>query len=424
MARKPTGQVIAPKGRQRSWAIRFRANRQRQYETLGRPEDGWNEPRAQEALANVLADVRRGIWQPDRPQEPEPPKVEPTFHEFATSWLRNREPELAAKTVQGYRWALELHLLPVFAGDRLSEITVERVDRYKSAKAGEGRIGPAQVNKTLKVLAQILDVAEEYGHIERDRRNPARGRRRRLREPKVRRSWIEPEQLPSLLDVADERMRPLLATLAGAGLRVGEALALRWRDVNLATGTIQVGAAKTDAGTDRRIDMPGGLVDELSEWRARSPRTRPGDPVFLNRRGVEQTIRNVEARIKTAVRAANTRLEELGIEPLSERVTPHALRRTYASMRFALADNPVTVAEQLGHTEATFSMQVYAKAVKRRERLSGAYLREYDRALEWAGMGREPDSDATLSESVESSGLPQQASQSRVLHSGPGSSVG
>jgi integrase len=77
-------------------------------------------------------------------------------------------------------------------------------------------------------------------------------------------------------------------------------------------------------------------------------------------------------------------LEELGIESLSERVTPHALRRTYASLGFALRDDPVYVAEQLGHTEATFSMAVYAKAVKRRERLSGAYLREYDRALEWA----------------------------------------
>jgi integrase len=173
----------------------------------------------------LLADVRRGIWHPSRPEPAPEPAVEPTFHEFATDWLRAREPELAAKTVAGYRWALELHLLPVFARLRLSEITVERVDRYKSAKAREGKLGPAQVNKTLKVLAQILDVAQEYGHLERDRVNPARGRRRRLREPKVARSWVEPEQLSSLLDAADGRMRPLLATLAGAGLRVGEAVA-------------------------------------------------------------------------------------------------------------------------------------------------------------------------------------------------------
>jgi integrase len=267
MARRATGQVIAPNGsRQRSWAIRFHAYGQRRYVNLGRAEDGWTQRRTEEALANILADVRRGIWQPDRVEEPEAPKVEPTFHQFASEWLRAREPELAPKTIETYRWVLSHHLLPAFAADRLSAITVERVDRYKSAKAREGRIGAAQVNKSLKVLAQILDVAQEYGHFQRDRRNPARGRRRRLREPKVQRSWIEPERLPALLDAADERLKPVLATLAGAGLRVGEALALRWRDVNLATGTIRVGAAKTAAGA-----LIGGSTYRVGSLRSLQP---------------------------------------------------------------------------------------------------------------------------------------------------------
>jgi hypothetical protein len=84
----------------------------------------------------------------------------------------------------------------------------------------------------------------------------------------------------------------------------------------------------------------------------------------------------------------------------------------------------VYVADQLGHTEATFSMAVYANAVKRRERLSGAYLREFDRALEWAGMGREADSNATLSPTVDTGAESETAPQSHVRHSGPDSSVG
>jgi integrase len=107
--------------------------------------------------------------------------------------------------------------------------------------------------------------------------------------------------------------------------------------------------------------------------------------------GRPQTIRNVEARIKTAVSRANERLEELAIEPLSERVTPHSLRRTYASLRFAKGDDSVQVAEQLGHTDGAFSQSVYAKAVKRRQRLKGNYLAEFDRALEWADMGGAAD---------------------------------
>jgi hypothetical protein len=71
---------------------------------------------------------------------------------------------------------------------------------------------------------------------------------------------------------------------------------------------------------------------------------------------------------------------------VSERVTPHSLRRTYASLRAACGDDPVYIAEQLGQTDPRFTLSVYAKAVKRRAKLSAAYLAEYERALAWAGL--------------------------------------
>lgn len=103
--------------------------------------------------------------------------------------------------------------------------------------------------------------------------------------------------------------------------------------------------------------------------------------------GQRQTVTNVDHRIKTAIRAANVKLSELGIEPISERVTPHSLRRTYASLRAAAGDHPVYIAEQLGHEDPGFTFRVYQRAVKRRDRLSGAHLHAYDRTLDWATMG-------------------------------------
>jgi hypothetical protein len=44
-----------------------------------------------------------------------------------------------------------------------------------------------------------------------------------------------------------------------------------------------VGRAKTNAGTYREVDLPGGLVDELAEWKARCPTSEPDDPVFVTR---------------------------------------------------------------------------------------------------------------------------------------------
>lgn len=391
MARKATGQVIEPKNG-RGWAIRFRAYGKRTYVALGTSEDGWNRQRAEAELRHVLADVERGIWRPHEPEAVEAPAEVPTFHEFASQWLQGRRDELRPRTVKDYEWALSYHLLPFFADRQLSGITVAEVDRYKATKLREGVIAASQINKTLKVLAMILDVAIEYDLTERA--NPARGRRRRVKAPKPQRTWVEPDQLLALIEAADTYHRPIVATLAGAGLRVGEALSLDWQDVNLATGTLTVGIAKTDAGTYREVDMPGGLIEALSEWKARSPRTEPGDPVFVarSRNGKpprRQTVTNVDHRIKTAIKTANRRLRQVRIEPISERVTPHSLRRTYASLRAATGDHPVYIAEQLGHEDPAFTFRVYQRAVKRRDKLSGAYRDAFDRALEWAAMGSE-----------------------------------
>src|SRR4051794_10437309 len=91
---RATGQVIAPNGRQRSWAIRFRAYGTRHFLSLGRPEEGWGRERAEQELRHVLADVERGKWRPSaQAPTPKPPAEEPPFHEFATDWFEGLRSE-------------------------------------------------------------------------------------------------------------------------------------------------------------------------------------------------------------------------------------------------------------------------------------------------------------------------------------------
>ncbi len=67
MARPATGQVVIREHTDRRvFALRFGAYGQRQYVTLGSPHEGWTKAKAELELQNVLADVRRGIWQPPR----------------------------------------------------------------------------------------------------------------------------------------------------------------------------------------------------------------------------------------------------------------------------------------------------------------------------------------------------------------------
>lgn len=220
---------------------------------------------------------------------------------------------------------------------------------------------------------------------------------------------MEPEQLPSLLD-ASRKLRPMVATMAGGGLRNGEVCALDWSDFDPASGTLTVGESKTEAGV-RQIDLPDALHKELVAYKLRILHSDEG-PMFRNRKGKRQSVSNVERRLKTAIRRANVRLEEIGLRPIDEAVTPHSLRRLYASLRFALGDDPVYVANQLGHTEPGFSMKVYASAVRRRARLTGVALREFDAALEWAAMGSGESVSVDSEPDVNGGQQPETAQQS------------
>ncbi len=140
MPRPPTGSVVvdARNREDPSYAIRFTAYGKRRFVTLGRHADGWTAEQAKVELANVLADVRRGIWRPSEPAPvPEQKATDPKFWEFATEWFAAREAEgLAHKTLVDLEWSLNKHLF-WFAHHRLSEITVQEVDRFKVGKATE-----------------------------------------------------------------------------------------------------------------------------------------------------------------------------------------------------------------------------------------------------------------------------------------------
>lgn len=398
MPRKPTGQIIETPTADGDVAVAVRVPFQgkRPKVTLGNKSEGWTREKAQEEVDNILADIRRGLWTPPSHKPPPPPQPDgsETFHEFASAWYRDGELEWSEKTRTAYKWALSNHLLPTFKDMALSEIRKEDVDAYAKGKLRErekkGRgLSNNSINYTLYILSQILDVAVEY---ERIARNPAKGKRRRLKGEEPKRPVVYPEQLLTLLSVCDSTLRPLVAMLGGAGLRISEAVALRWSDLDLAAGTVRVKAGKTSAAA-RTVDMPLGLADEMRAWKARSKATRPTDAVFRKKSGGPQSVSNAQDRLSTAVGRANRKLPELKIGLIPSNASPHALRRGYASLRCYLDRDLAYVMEQLGHAESGVTLDTYAKALKRRDRMSGKTLEQFDAACEWAERARSGTSE-------------------------------
>lgn len=403
MARRATGTIIEKLGRdERVYrSLRFSAYGKRRYVSLG----AVTAAEAERELRHILADVERGTWLPAPAVEP-PAEREPLpdFHTFAEEWWLRIEPQLAVSTRKGYRWRLERHLLPYFAEMRLDEISFDAVERYIAAKLSEDRpLSATSINMTITLLGAILESAVERELIGR---NPARGRRRRVRERAPRRSYLETAgQIAALLDAAGEldreaqpsaahlERKAMLTVLTFAGLRIGELCSLRWRDVDLASGWLTVGESKTDAGV-RRVKVRGALGDELRAVRARRPAAVAEDYVFPTRAGGRQDSHNFRGRVLSAVlERADAKLAPRELPPLPVGITPHSLRRTFASVLYALGEDPGVVMDEMGHTDPGLALRVYRQSMRRGEQ-EKAQLRALVEGSD--SSWRQPDPRRTL----------------------------
>jgi integrase len=332
MPPEPTGQfaVEVLADGTRAFRLRFRADGARERVVLHeRPGcecgcgGGWDERAARTELGNVLARVRAGVWQPREPQRRAPPPSMPTFHQYASDWLKAKvdgvlsEKPIDANTEADYRWRLTRHLLPFFAPHRIDAIDRELCLAFKAHKLREsaeirealaagadlrdkqGRqvrpLGPSSIRKVIDALAAILDDAIEDELIDR---NPARGKRMRVRAPKPSRTFLEMDELVALIEAAEQQDRvpaiaqPIHATastrdrvahLAATGMRPSAIAA----EFGLAKATVSfhlrnLGAANPPPYSGRRaiVEMLGrsGLrVSELCDLRFRDIRLHDPD---------------------------------------------------------------------------------------------------------------------------------------------------
>jgi integrase len=192
--------------------------------------------------------------------------------------------------------------------------------------------------------------------------------------------------------------RAVLATLVFAGLRIGELLALRWRDVDLPGGRLRVAEAKTDAGAGRYVDLLPILREELTLHRASSQFTAPTDLVFPATTGKPQNRNNVRNRtLARSVERANEPLEKQQLALLPEGLTPHSLRRTYISLLLAKGDEVPYVMQQVGHTDPKVTLGIYAKVMLRRDGERDRLIALAD-GVDWAQTGTNEADHGSASE--------------------------
>jgi integrase len=163
--------------------------------------------------------------------------------------------------------------------------------------------------------------------------------------------------------------RAILATLGCAGLRNSEICTLDVADLDFAHGAIHVRDSNTEAGV-RQVNMTPWLRNELLSYRAYRPGAESADPAFPTRTGARRDKDNINGRvIAPAVRAAAALRAERGYAaPLPEPITAHTFRRTFITLMLEAGAPVPYVQEQVGHEDATTTLKIYARVLRRRDR--------------------------------------------------------
>jgi integrase len=313
MPDEPSGHVFrVQRKRGPQWYAKYRLQDGRQVQRRigpawterGRPPAGYFTKRKADAwLRDALDQARRGTL-------PRQFRTGVTFADAAAEWLHHVEHDRERKpsTVAGYRALVRSQLLPAFGDEPIESITTPMIERWLS---GVERSSSTRM-KSLVLLHGIFQRARKLHGL---RVNPAAD----VDKPSPRRSGdievFSPEEVMALVRAASsEQDGAIFLTAAFTGLRRGELLALRWRDVDFAGDVIRVRASYAEgqlttpkSGKVRSVPMAPDVATALAALGQREPWTGDDDLVFAGRGGTFLDGRGLRRRYLTAIRRAGLR---------------------------------------------------------------------------------------------------------------------
>ena len=264
--------------------------------------------------------------------------AQPLLDVYMRDWLAARTADLRPSTLDTYQRLSRLHILPRLGGLPLGDLTPLRLQAWlgelaQTERRGGGRLSTRTVTAAMSVLRAALADAVRFGILTE---SPFKRVRSLRSSPRLVASFTleEVRQLDAV--GSRHRLGPLFSFLWQTGLRIGEALALRWSDVDLTqqslrvsrnaaevAGHIILGSPKTAAGL-REIALAPQTVALLRRQRDHLLIEGQGQSglVFPSRRGTILSRRNV-------ARAWAMVCHEAGLPAHGL----HALRHTNASLQ-------------------------------------------------------------------------------------------
>lgn len=311
-----------------------------------------------------------------------------TFGEYLTYWLNTyAKHNVRLSTYTSYTAFSKNHIIPALGAIMLRKLSPTHIQDFYQAKLTggrldkkEGNLAPRTVRYFHSIIREALQHAFEQNLVPRnvaDAVKPPKGAR-----PSIK-VWNEEEARIFLRGTEDALYAPLWLILLATGVRRGEALGLRWKDVDLKKGTISIrqtlvdvnghisfGEPKTKHGR-RTIDLDPGCIAALTAHRdaqtfrrkAMGDGWRDLDLVFTTAEGNWIRPRNVDRKFYGLV-------QETGLP----HIPLHGLRHTCATLLLLHNVNPKIVSERLGHANVSITLDTYSHVLPTMQKQAAAAI--------------------------------------------------
>lgn len=276
-----------------------------------------------------------------------------TVAQLAADWLTRKEQAVAPSNYRMIESAWRVHVKPKWGHWQVGNVSLPDIESWVAQMVRDGR-GATTVLRAHGVLSGVLADAVKARRLAS---NPARGVDGLPRKTARRHVYLTADDVHRLAAEAGDH-RALVYVLALCGLRWGEAIALRVRDVEflkrrlvVADNAVQLGVehavGQTKGRKIRSVPVPGFVLDELAPLCADKA---PGDLVFPGPDG------------KYLPRPKSTRGWFAGAVGRAkvQKITPHDLRHTAASLAISAGVNVLALQRMLGHKSAKVTLDTYA----------------------------------------------------------------
>ncbi len=322
---------------------------------------------AQAALDEIRTSGRRGTYVAP---------VRQTFGEFLTcDWLPAIRTTVEPSTLESYTRYLTLHVVPRIGSVGLQQVDAGLLNRLYADLLDHGRrdgkpggLSPRTVRYIHTIIGRALREAMAWDRVVRNPASAAQPPSASHAQAPEMRTWDAPTLARFLDLVRNDRHHPAWLFLATTGCRRGEALGLRWSDLDLdknrAVFRQTVGAIdheihiapRTKSGRPRPIELDSSTVVALRGLRARRAQERllvgpayvDNDLVFARPDGHPQHPEHFSMAFDR--RVARHRLP---------RIRLHDLRHTWATLALAAGVDVKIVSERLGHASAKITWDIY-----------------------------------------------------------------